>query len=416
MSRRAKQRQKRGGTRAPGARNAPGPDRADGTVRRRGFRVPVALKPAIGTLVLVVAVEILLRVTGVAPSGYFKYLAEVGEARRPPNLVATNLWGSIPWVVSYDEFGLRRVKPGAAAPRPDRRIAIFGDSITEGYFVDDENTYPSLLQAMLDESFPAGGYEVINAGHGGGSIPCEYTILRKLVLPRRPKLVVVQFCTNDPLELYEKDAEGLLHHRPYEPIRRRTAMGAGRWLLVRTAIGETVFRAYLDFRSRERKQKARRVKPEVSTTVFEGATNYAANVAAYWKVARLDRVIMTEPWPPGVREFVGRYFFVLEHFLALCRENGIRMVMLYWPAYNQIYDPKASMHIRDVLRDRCAAMGIPFCDVTDACRREGRRTVLHFAPVDFHPNREGNRLIAAALFEFLRERRLLPGQEASEGK
>jgi lysophospholipase L1-like esterase len=65
------------------------------------------------------------------------------------------------------------------------------------------------------------------------------------------------------------------------------------------------------------------------------------------------------------------------------------------------------MRMRDILSDECAELSIPFCDLTDAFRKEGRRNVLHFAPYDFHCNAAGNRLIAEEVAKFICERGLV---------
>jgi len=76
-------------------------------------------------------------------------------------------------------------------------------------------------------------------------------------------------------------------------------------------------------------------------------------------------------------------------------------VFVYFPAYPQVYDTSSSSRIQDLLREECRRLGVPFCDLTPAFRRQAASEVLYLAPLDFHPNPAGNRLIAKTVGEFL---------------
>src|SRR5688572_22513574 len=58
--------------------------------------------------------------------------------------------------------------PGAAGPTENvPKIVAFGDSLTAGYGLQPRESYPALLQKMLDaDGFR---YEVVNAGESGGT-------------------------------------------------------------------------------------------------------------------------------------------------------------------------------------------------------------------------------------------------------
>ncbi len=90
-------------------------------------------------------------------------------------------------------------QPGRSqAPASDSRpvIVAFGDSLTAGFGVAPESSYPAQLQQRLDES----GYRVriLNAGVSGET---SAGALRRVewVLKARPRLVIVEFGGNDGL-------------------------------------------------------------------------------------------------------------------------------------------------------------------------------------------------------------------------
>jgi lysophospholipase L1-like esterase len=77
--------------------------------------------------------------------------------------------------VSINSLGLRGPEPGRQAGR--MRLATFGDSITFGYGVSDEETYAHRLGALLDER----GVDTINAGVTGFTSHQVLALVRRLV-------------------------------------------------------------------------------------------------------------------------------------------------------------------------------------------------------------------------------------------
>ncbi len=87
---------------------------------------------------------------------------------------------------------LRITHPLATYPAPDakKEIWIFGDSVTYGWSVNDEETFPWLLQ----EKFP--DYEVVNFGVQGYSTLNSLIQLREaLQNGKKPKLVILSYAS-----------------------------------------------------------------------------------------------------------------------------------------------------------------------------------------------------------------------------
>jgi acyl-CoA thioesterase-1 len=86
----------------------------------------------------------------------------------------------------------------SAAPGADSRpvIVCYGDSLTAGYGVDRNSSYPSVMQRDLD----AGGfhYRVVNMGVSGDTTKDGLARIQR-VLAARPEVVVVEFGGNDGL-------------------------------------------------------------------------------------------------------------------------------------------------------------------------------------------------------------------------
>ncbi|GEM_PF-2382411 len=81
--------------------------------------------------------------------------------------------------------------------RPLRRILVLGDSYTEGYGVEEDETFCSRLGPLIS---PSGGVEVLNAGCGSYSPLLEWAALQDLEPQVRPDLVLLAL---DPCDLQD---------------------------------------------------------------------------------------------------------------------------------------------------------------------------------------------------------------------
>lgn len=362
-------------------------------------------------LVLLVALEAVLRLLTEAPKGQFSVWFPGAKGLYPEGAEIEMTWGAIPYTMRINSLGLRGPEP--ALRDGTTLIAAMGDSFTDGFYVDDADTYPVWLEAVLRKDHGL-DVAVINAARAGGSIDKQFTILRQIVLPLRPKVVILQFCTNDIAELAGKSRDEWLAQEILPRFRLRRELG--RLLLTRTALGELAYDAWLRATTQQYRKARTLLKDGADRYDIAGGTDFAANVKRYnERFAATDGLVLQDPFTTETQALVDGYLFVLERFHAECAANGAALVMIYEPAYPQVYDERVSMKMRDLLAARCAALNIPFVDLTAAMRSEGAQKALHLAPVDFHLNPDGNRLTASCVATALVERVLRPGSKAGEG-
>ncbi len=93
----------------------------------------------------------------------------------------------------YNSLQFRDREPPPRTPGV-RRVAVLGDSFTEGQGVKEEHTYPRVLQSALDAS--AAGWEVLNFGQRGADFPTLETTFEEL-LAYDPDVVVYGMLLND---------------------------------------------------------------------------------------------------------------------------------------------------------------------------------------------------------------------------
>jgi len=369
---------------------------------------------ALLSLLLLASLEGALRLATRLPTGRFRFLVRGQAGPYPPGETLEMTWGPVAYTVHANRLGFRGREIEPVPADGCVRLLAIGDSMTNGYFVDDDATYPSFLERRLAEAMPC--VEVVNGARGGGSIDEELAILKSAGLALRPHVVLLAFMTNDIAEIRGRTTADLLSVSARKERPPRAGRGMA-WVLVHTAIGEWVADRYLGARY-ERYGIAGREAPRATPVpsrdgryAIDGGDEYDRNVRAFQRRfggLDSDGAVLSDASLRRVRPAIDAYLGVLREFHAACMAGGARLVFVYLPAYPQIYDPSCSVEIRDLLRDACAGEGIPFVDVLPEFRRRGRDAVYHLAPVDFHPNPAGNRLIADAIAAELLARDLLP--------
>ena len=95
------------------------------------------------------------------------------------------------------------------------RIACIGDSVTEGYRIETENTFPKVLESRLQGlRYDA---EVMNLGRGGNDTVDNLKSL-KVAMEFSPDIIIYQFGMNDieSFEHRERCGVSIAHNRPRE--------------------------------------------------------------------------------------------------------------------------------------------------------------------------------------------------------
>jgi len=77
------------------------------------------------------------------------------------------------------------------------RVLCLGDSITEGSEVDNDGTYPNLLEKELNKLNLGKHFEIYNCGVGDYGIRQELLFLREIGLKYKPDIVILGYYVND---------------------------------------------------------------------------------------------------------------------------------------------------------------------------------------------------------------------------
>ena len=100
--------------------------------------------------------------------------------------------------VRTNNFGMRDTAPVPLEDDSVSRVVVLGDSFTFGFRVDGDATYPSVLEARLNEGAAEKRFDVLNMGVSGYNTRDEALVLEHKGLAWRPDLVIVGYVLNDP--------------------------------------------------------------------------------------------------------------------------------------------------------------------------------------------------------------------------
>jgi hypothetical protein len=297
-----------------------------------------------------------------------------------PTLPALTGWGAFATpnvrgshrgvLIRANSHGFRGPDYAEPKPRGVVRIAITGDSVTMGWGVPEEDTYAAQLERMLNSDGGSARYEVINVGLAAVNVDGAMDRLAKAVEVYDPDLLVYGFTANDirgPAFRHLETAPG----ENTESWKRLLLSVEGRRLndspsaLVREL-------GWLWLRARAARLPPLEEPRELYHNFFENETAW--------------------------RDFEGG----LERFAKLGRDQHACTHVLIHPELTRLGDDHPMLKIYTRVADASRAHGLT---VTSAYPYFRGRTELRLwvGAVDAHPNREGHRLLAQALYDGVRE-------------
>lgn len=260
-----------------------------------------------------------------------------------------------------NRFGFRDIEQ--RQKKEGKRVIIAGDSLTFGWDLPLEETYPYQTRETLRSQ--GNGLEIMAMGVTGYNTVQEYHLIRDQALKFDPDLVILQICLND----FEKAIS-------IRPDRERQ---------FRLTQYHEILIPYLVKKSR--------------------LSNWFMTRSYLFKFFNLKLAPLIGKIR---RDFVVRDFYSLgtedavrhlEKTRDLLTAKSCRFAAVLFPfRSDSMSRPYQSFY--GAVRDALAKLGVPFLDLSDTLNPAGgepRKLWLDYV----HPNRTGNRLVAAKLAGFI---------------
>ncbi|HSF05457.1 MAG TPA: GDSL-type esterase/lipase family protein [Methylomirabilota bacterium] len=293
--------------------------------------------------------------------------------------------------IAINSRGLRDREIAPTRPPGTARILVVGDSFTYGSGVAAEDTYPKRLERLLAERAGV-PVEVINAGVSGYGTAHEAAFLRAEGWAYEPAVVVLQmFPQNDLDENLEPFGREVVDGA----LRVRAGRGEGpAWLRRGQAVVRARSHAYRFLGDRYHLLRIRLgLEPSHAASLGVYLRRPPARVTAGWDATRAQ----------------------LREIVAMGRQHGRPVVVVHAPALAALDDERAAAFASFYRVDRtgldwdrpgrtlgalCAALGVPYLDLTEAFRATGRSRELYYAH-NGHWNSAGHDQVARWLLEAL---------------
>jgi hypothetical protein len=246
------------------------------------------------------------------------------------------------------------------------RVAVIGDSFTEGMGVKEEDTYARVLHRLLNTGAEAGHWEVFNCGRRGYDFPAIRDLF-ETVLTLEPDVVVYGMVLNDAVRS--------------EAFQARQAY-LNDWILDR---GRMV-----------RDEDGRRLGPldlRLSAFVRDRVESY--------RVGRDTTAWYRDMYGPPNREGWERTQAYLREMNGQAQARGGRFLVASWPLLVGLQGRYPFADVSETIGRFCLSAGIARQDVLPAL--QGRPDPsLWVHPVDHHPNETAHRLVGESLAEPVR--------------
>lgn len=282
-----------------------------------------------------------------------------------------------------------------------KRILVLGDSMTFGFGVEMNETYPKYLESMLNKGTPK--YQVFNAGYADSySIDSYYVYLKNEGIKKfNPDIIVLGFfvyndITDIALNEWEKDANNL-------PVK--------------------ITSQYYDVDGQNRLRSARRVLPLLKNKMVGGIYDFLlanshlfvfvkTTISKWLLTSNSNRVfdIQFNPKIGNQWQIDKNLLLAIKNIADKGRIQFIIVVMPVnfqiddnlWEKYASIFGPDKVSRTKpnDLLKEFGRKYDITVIDIYDAFHNEYKQKPL-FLRIDGHFNPEGHKVAAEEIYKYI---------------
>ena len=318
--------------------------------------------------------------------------------RMLPNSKGLDQEREISFIIETNSNGLRDIDYDYDIPKGRRRIIVVGDSFTFGYGVDNQYTYPKVLERELNKY---GRAEVINAGMLSNSLAQDMHCLKEALQHYRADIALLGLHGGDVVESVGSE----------EGSGGRDEMKSGAHV------------------NTDKKKKPPAGKPPLIT--FKDFLRY--NLLSYGFIAdkmKRNNFLSRAGMRLGLienldisvglsdefrdKETLDLLAGYLNGYSGLCKKEGIVPAMFYvpdrWHVAPQRFYSRANIVLEDinsVLRKMCGERGIAFLEISEELKGYPDADRELYFDYDYHFNRKGNEAVGKALCRAFLDRGLL---------
>ncbi len=203
-----------------------------------------------------------------------------------------------PTTVKINSHGFRDYEYPTDKPNNTFRIITLGDSYTFGQGVELNETYPKILERLLNERNDGLKYEVLNFGVGGYNVAEKVEVLSYKAIKFDPDLVIFQYLDDDILNWTEfRQIEKEKMQEYAQKINKNVSELTG---LQEQMVHLNTYREYLRKLKTERFDKTWKIVEksfERLASITQNKTVLLLADGDELQLSRLDKICQTYGWP-----------------------------------------------------------------------------------------------------------------------
>lgn len=208
------------------------------------------------------------------------------------------------------------------------KIAVVGDSVTEGANLDDADTYPVRLEEILNKKTGGRYFSVINAGVQGYSPIQERLVFELKVSKQKPDIVIWQIIEND---LYD-----ILNYKSLGTIRYYSRFSALYWYL-RYKWGDFRYKYFIAPKLNDIKDTEHLLTPSTTEARADPPAVENGKLQASPPKTQVE-VDQLPSMKPNQNFLVARPILQkeLERFHVVAKDVGSKVLVVFFPSRNHV--------------------------------------------------------------------------------
>lgn len=303
-----------------------------------------------------------------------------------------------------------------------KRIAIMGDSFVEAFQVSESNSFPKIIEKILNDK--AHDVSVYNFGISATGTIHQYVILQKDIIKIDPDIVILSFFLND-----------LINNSPYYYTRDYTLkflvpdydMTDGE-IQIRDFGNMSLIRNY-DIIARNYNFKITRGTLDILNILRFLSEKFKSSIFIKYLQHFVDKRFIPQDdydhaydvyrkrYPKALEESLDATIQLIEAMNDYCRKHNIYFFVVFLPAREQVNTDLWTEYIKkrehflnlndfdlnrpnNILVEELKERGVPYIDLMPYFMNLENKNRLYYEH-DGHPNNLGHRKIAGVISRFL---------------
>jgi lysophospholipase L1-like esterase len=331
----------------------------------------------------------------------FKYDSQLGW-KFIPNISGNIIYpDGVPHFIDINSRGFRDTQQSIKTDKKKKKVLVIGDSFVSNISVYDNEVFTEVLQNWMINT------EVLNFGVNGYGQVQEYLVLKEWYNKINPDVIILMIYVGN--DFYDNLGEHWLYPRPYASLNDDNNTIVLNPTPQHKAISKPIWKIYkkshlLNFLKRRMNilitKFHQKNNSELRHSIFSPTEIYLSNSQSS-EYTKLTIQVME-----NLLLRIAKYAQIKDVPLVFALAPTIEQVEdKSWSAIIKNYGSHSETYIRTLPNDRLIQIAednnLKMIDLLPILQSESRKGTILYNPLELHWNKEGNRVVARSLLDYL---------------